>query len=183
MIFKTTSIEGAFLVELEPHHDERGFLSRLFCAEEFRSRDLEVTIAQINNSVSTQAGTLRGLHYQVSPAGEAKLVRCIRGSAYDLVIDVRERSTTFGSWYGAELTADNRHMMYVPKGCAHGYLTLRDDTEILYTASAPYSSGHERVVRWNDPKFGVLWPRDPAVLSDKDRLARDFMPYYHLSGY
>jgi dTDP-4-dehydrorhamnose 3,5-epimerase len=183
MQYEPTTVDGAFVVSLEPRGDERGFFARIFCAEEFAGRGLESCFVQINNSVSTHARTLRGLHYQIAPAGEAKLVRCIAGRAFDVVVDMRSGSRSFGRWAGAELTAENRRMMYVPKGCAHGFLTLADNTEMLYLASAPYAGAYERVLRWNDPVIGIDWPAIPTVLSDKDRDAPDFSRTTHDSGY
>jgi dTDP-4-dehydrorhamnose 3,5-epimerase len=183
MQYIETQVAGCLVVELEPRGDDRGFFARLFCAKEFTDRGLEGSIAQINNSVSTHAGTLRGLHYQIAPAGEVKLVRCLRGSAFDAVVDLRPRSPTFGKWVGETLTADNRRMMYVPKGCAHGFLTLENDTEMLYPVTAPYSAAAERIVRWDDPKFGIRWPRNPTVISDKDRNAVDYDPSHNGPGY
>jgi dTDP-4-dehydrorhamnose 3,5-epimerase len=183
MKYNATAVEGAFIVSLEPRGDERGFFSRVFCAEEFSRLGLEGSIAQINTSVSANAGTLRGMHYQVAPYGEAKLVKCIRGAAFDVVVDLRKDSPTFGRWAGETLTMDNRMMMYVPKGCAHGFLTLEDDTEMLYSASAPYQGAAERVLRWNDPRFAVVWPRSPEVLSPKDQDAGDYESVLHDPGY
>ncbi len=155
----------------------------MFCAEEFGRQGLDGTVSQVNTSASAHAGTLRGMHYQVAPHGEAKLVKCIRGAVFDVVLDLREGSATFGRWAGATLTPENRLMMYAPKGCAHGFLTLEDDTEMLYTASAPYQGAAERIIRWNDPKFAIAWPRQPAVLSPKDQDAGDYDPPLHRSGY
>ena len=183
MKYEPTDVEGAFLLSLEPRGDERGFFSRVFCADEFASRGLEAAVSQANTSVSAKAGTLRGMHYQVAPHGEAKLVKCIRGSAFDVVLDLREGSPTFGRWAGAALTPENRLMMYAPKGCAHGFLTLEDGTEMLYTASAPYQGPAERIIRWNDPAFAIRWPRDPEVLSPKDQDAADYDPAWHRPGY
>lgn len=174
MKYQATDVDGAFVVSLEPRGDERGFFARVFCAEEFAGQGLDGGIAQINTSLSVHAGTLRGMHYQIAPHGEAKLVRCIRGSAVDVVLDLRRSSPTYGRWSGALLTAENRQMMFVPKGCAHGFLTLEDHTEMFYSASAPYVGSAERVVRWNDPRFAIDWPRNPAVLSPKDESAADF---------
>ena len=183
MRFHSTSIEGVSLVEIEPRGDERGFFARLFCSSEFSAKRLEATFSQVNDSMSEHAGTLRGLHYQVAPAGEAKLVRCIRGRVLDVALDLREGSATRGEWFSVELSAENRTMLYVPRGCAHGYLTLEDKSELIYFNSGPYSSSHERVIRWNDPAFGIRWPRAPAVLSDKDRHAPDYDAETHRSGY
>ena len=183
MRFHRTPIDGAYLVALDRRGDERGFFARLFCSGELAAQHLESSFVQVNDSMSALAGTLRGLHYQVAPAGEAKLVRCIRGRIFDVLVDIRERSETRNQWFGAELSADNRTMLYVPKGCAHGYLTLDDECELIYFASSPYSPAHERVIRWNDPAFGIEWPRIPVVLSDKDRNAPDFHAESHRSGY
>ena len=183
MRFLPTAVEGARLIELEPRADERGFFARLFCAGEFAAEGLETGFRQVNDALSHAAGTLRGLHYQVAPAGEVKLVRCLRGAAFDVLVDLRAGSPSFGRWAGAELTAGNRRMMYVPRGCAHGYLTLEPDTELLYFASDPYAAAQERALRWDDPAIGIAWPRPPAIISDKDRTARTFDAAYHASGY
>jgi len=183
MQFRATKIANVFVIELDVQRDDRGFFGRGFCRDEFERQGLATTVVQINNSLSRSAGTLRGLHYQVAPMGEAKLVRCIRGSAYDVAVDLREGSTTFGQWFGTKLTAENRCMMYVPEGCAHGFLTLADDTEMLYLTSAPYSAPHERIVRWNDSRFAITWPRVPTIMSEKDKSAKDFSPENHASGY
>lgn len=181
--YSPTTVGGAFLVEMEPREDSRGFFARVFCAEEFAAHGLEPHVAQINNAFTARARTLRGLHYQVAPAGEAKLVRCLRGRVFDVLVDLRAGSSTFRRWFGVELSGGDRRMLYVPKGCAHGYLTLEDESELLYLASAPYSSSHERVLRWNDPAIGIDWPVSPVILSDKDRVAPDFDAGHHASGY
>jgi dTDP-4-dehydrorhamnose 3,5-epimerase len=181
--YHPTAVEGAYLVEPEPRGDERGFFARLFDADEFETHGLASRFPQINNSLSRYAGTLRGLHYQIAPAGEAKLLRCVRGAVFDVVLDLRERSPTFGRWAGKTLTPANLLMMYVPAGCAHGFLTLEPDTEVIYLASTPYVGAQERIIRWNDPKFAIDWPRAPVVLSDKDRNGGDYDPSYHRSGY
>lgn len=183
MRYEPTDVEGAFLVSLEPRGDERGFFARVFCADEFSGRGLDGVVSQVNTSASAKAGTLRGLHYQTAPHGETKLVKCIRGAAFDVVLDLREGSPTFGRWAGAVLTPENRLMMYAPKGCAHGFLTLEDETEMLYTASAPYHGAAERILRWNDPAFAIAWPREPAVLSPKDQDAADYDRAWHSPGY
>lgn len=183
MKYTPTAVQGAMIVELEPRGDERGFFARMFDSDEFAAQGLDSVFPQINTSMSVEAGTLRGLHYQVAPHGEAKLVKCLRGAIFDVVADMRANSPTFGKWFGIELTAENRKMLYVPRGCAHGFMTLEDRTEVMYPASAPYAGASERVLRWNDPKIGIIWPREPAVLSDKDRNAGDFDPNVHLSGY
>jgi dTDP-4-dehydrorhamnose 3,5-epimerase len=170
MIFKKTTIMGAYVVGIEPRGDERGFFARGFCRKEFEAHGLNPNIAQANIGVSRQRGTLRGLHYQVPPHAEAKLVRCTAGAVFDVIVDLRPASASYRKWLGVELAADTRTMLYVPEGCAHGYLTLADDTEIFYLVSQFYSAGAERGLRWNDPAFGIEWPLTQAlVISDKDR--------------
>lgn len=180
MTFDETPIPGAWLVGLERHGDERGFFARVFSADEFAEHGLAATFVQVNDSLSVDRGTLRGMHYQLPPAAEVKLVRCVRGALFDVVLDLRPDSPTFKRWFGAELSAENRLMMYVPEGCGHGFLTLQPDTETVYLVTAPYSPERERGVRWNDPAFAIEWPFEPAVLSDKDRGQRDFDPSWHL---
>jgi dTDP-4-dehydrorhamnose 3,5-epimerase len=180
MIFNQTVLRGAYTIELEPRTDDRGFFARLFCQREFRQRGLACDWVQVNNSVSKDAGTLRGLHYQLAPRAETKLVRCVAGSAWDLILDLRPDSPTFGQSYGAELSAKNRQMMYVPKGFAHGILTLAPFTELIYFVDAFYSPDDERGIRWNDPRFGFEWPVTPFFVSEKDQAWPDFDRVYHL---
>lgn len=180
MKFLPTTIPGAHVIELDKRGDERGFFARYFCVNECAAAGLEFRVVQINNSLSRVKGTLRGMHFQLAPKQEAKIVRCIRGALFDVIVDLRPDFPTFGKWFGAELTAENRLMMYVPKGFAHGFLTLEPDTEALYLASEYYSPQCERGLRWNDPRFGIEWPAKPNVLSDKDRLQADFDPNIHL---
>lgn len=180
MKFHPTPLAGAYTIELEKRGDDRGFFARFFCVKEFEALGLDPKIVQINNSLSRIQGTLRGLHYQLAPKAETKIVRCIRGSLYDVILDLREGSPTFGQWFGATLTAENRTMMYVPKGFAHGFITLEPDTEAFYLATEYYGPDRERCVRWNDPKFGIKWPAEPVVISDKDRNTPDFSPATHL---
>lgn len=181
MHFKPTPLEGAFLIEIEKKEDERGFFARTFCSNELRNIGLETTIVQINNSLSKKAGTLRGIHYQLSPKAETKIIRCISGSIFDLIIDLRPDSPSYLKHYGAQLDADNRSMMYVPKGFGHAFLTLEPDTEVIYMVSEFYSPEHERGLRWNDPRFAIEWPITPVVISDKDKIHPDFDPSYHLT--
>jgi dTDP-4-dehydrorhamnose 3,5-epimerase len=181
MIFTETPLKGAFLIDLEKRGDERGFFARAFCENEFASHQLSNRFVQVNNSLSAQRGTLRGMHYQLSPKAETKLVRCIRGGLHDVILDLRKGSPTFGQSFGADLTAENRRMMYVPKGFAHGFITLMDDTEAFYFVDEFYAPQSERGVRWNDPRFGIKWPTAPVVLSDKDRDHRDFDAAWHLT--
>lgn len=183
MKYRSTAVQGCFVVSLEPRGDARGFFARMFDADEFEERGLDSVYPQINTSLSVEAGTLRGLHYQAAPHGEAKLVKCLKGAAFDVVVDLRPNSPSFGKWAGEILSDENRFMMYVPKGCAHGFMTMVGDTEMLYPASGPYNAAAERILRWNDPRFGIAWPRQPSTLSDKDRDAQDYEPTWHGPGY
>jgi dTDP-4-dehydrorhamnose 3,5-epimerase len=180
MIFTPTPLEGVYLIDLEKRGDDRGFFARVFCKREFEQHGLETRLVQFNNSLSRTRGTLRGMHYQLPPHAETKLVRCIRGAFWDVALDLRPNSPTFGNWFGAELSADNRRMMYLPKGCAHGFITLTEDTEAFYLVDAFYAPSTERGVRWNDPRFAIEWPAEPVSMSDKDRNYPDFDPAYHL---
>lgn len=181
MIFNETPLKGAFVIDLEKRGDERGFFARAFCEKEFGSHQLVTKFVQVNNSLSAQRGTLRGMHYQLGSKAETKLVRCIKGSLLDVILDLRKDSPTFGQSYSAELTAENRRMMYVPKGFGHGFITLADNTEAFYFVDEFYAPEAERGVRWNDPKFAIQWPMEPVVLSDKDRAHREFDPKWHLA--
>lgn len=174
MRFIDTPVAGAFTVEPEKHEDERGFFAELFSEREFGERGLETRFVQINDSLSRDARTLRGMHYQRAPGREVKLVRAIAGALWDVVLDLRPESETFGHHFGAELSADNRRAMYVPSGCAHGFLTLVPDTEVLYLVSALYTPELEAGVRWDDPRFAIAWPAEPEVISPKDRSRPDF---------
>ncbi len=174
MKFCETPLKGAYIVEIEPRADDRGFFARSFCRQEFEAQGLNPAVAQCNISFNPKAGTLRGMHYQAEPFREVKLVRCTIGAIYDAVIDLRSGSATFRRWFGVELTADNRRALYVPEGLAHGYLTLTGNTEVFYQVSELYSPEHERGIRWNDPAFGIKWPRDPIVISPKDASHPDF---------
>jgi len=179
MIFTKTNLNKNFLIDLEPHTDERGFFARYFCKKEFSEYDLNTQWAQINTSMSREVGTLRGLHFQRPPHTEIKLVRCLRGAIWDVVVDLREGSETFGKWFGTTLSDKNRTMMYVPRGFAHGFLSLESDSEILYLVSDFYAPGSEGTLIWNDPDVGIQWPIQPKILSDKDLLGgalRDISP-------
>ena len=182
MIFNETPLSGAFVIDLEKRGDERGFFARAFCEKEFAAHQLSTHFCQVNNSLSALKGTLRGMHYQLSPKDETKVVRCIRGALFDVILDLRKDSLTFGQSFGAELSSENRRMMYVPKGFAHGFITLSDDTEAFYFVDEFYAPQSERGVRWNDPEFKIQWPLTPVVLSDKDRDQRDFDPAWHLGA-
>lgn len=168
MIFNETPLGGAFTVDLEKRGDDRGFFARLFCVDEFEKKGLVSQFVQINNSLSGARGTLRGMHYQLPPHAEVKLVRCIQGALFDVIVDLRPESTTFRRWYGAELSAANRRMMYVPAGFAHGFITLAHDTEALYMVSSFYAPDAERGLRFDDPALGIEWPERPTVISAKD---------------
>ncbi len=174
MKFHSTPLKGAYLIELEPRHDDRGFFARAFCSREFSEIGLEPQFVQINHSFTRRKGTLRGMHYQLPPFAEVKVVRCIRGALYDVIIDLRPDSLSFGQWFGADLTADNRRIIYVPRGFAHGFLTTDDNTEALYLCGAFYSPEHERGLRFDDPRFKISWPFTPVEISEKDQ---DW-PYY-----
>lgn len=180
MIFNPTPLDGAYTIDLEKRGDDRGFFARAFCEKEFAAKGLVSRFVQVNNSSSAQKGTLRGMHYQLSPKAEVKLVRCIRGALYDVILDLRKDSPTFGRHFGAELSAENRRMMYVPKGFAHGFITLSDDCEAFYFVDEFYAPDQERGVRWDDPKFDIAWPAKPTVLSDKDKNQRGFDAAWHL---
>jgi dTDP-4-dehydrorhamnose 3,5-epimerase len=169
-----TSIAGVYLVTPAALVDERGHFARQWDEETFRRHGLTTRFPQCNSSFSRAAGTLRGLHYQAPPHGEAKYLRCISGRIFDVVVDVRRESPSFGRWLGTELSAASRQWIYVPDGVAHGFLTLEDNTEVLYPVSAPYEPKSERGIRWNDPAFGVQWPIRPTRMSDKDARWDDF---------
>ncbi len=171
MIFTETEIPGAYVVELEPRTDERGFFARCFCEAEFAARGLRTRVVQCNVSRNRRRGTLRGMHVQVAPKAEAKLVRCTRGRLFDVVLDLRPESPTHRRWVGVELGGDpsNLRMLYVPEGCAHGFQTLEDDTDVLYWMFGEYSPEHASGVRWDDPAFAISWPIAEPILSEKDR--------------
>jgi dTDP-4-dehydrorhamnose 3,5-epimerase len=174
MQFSQTKIPDVYVVHLEPHRDERGFFARTFCSDEFRRHDIPFEPVQMNISFNKAAGTLRGMHYQAEPFGEPKLVRCTRGRLFDVAVDLRPSSPTFRQWIGVELAPDSMTMLYVPRGCAHGFLTLRDETEVSYVMGAAFSPGSARGVRWNDPAFAIEWPCKPIVISDRDLSYPDF---------
>lgn len=175
MIFTETPLKGAFVIEPELLEDARGFFARTWCERELGARGLETRIAQWSVSFNKKKGTLRGMHYQVPPAAEVKIVRCIRGSMYDVIIDLRPDSPTFTGHFAVVLTAENRKMLYVPTGFAHGFQTLEDNTEVFYQISEFYSPDHSRGVRWDDPAFGIQWPDDDRMIADRDRSYPDFL--------
>jgi dTDP-4-dehydrorhamnose 3,5-epimerase len=176
MIFQPTPISDAYLIDIEKHTDERGFFGRAFCENEFRDAGIPFTVAQANIGYGVRKGTLRGLHYQLAPHEEAKLVRCVKGAVFDVIVDLRTKSQSYGHWFGTELTADSHRLFHVPKGTAHGYLSLEDDSEILYLVSEFYAPGAERGIRWDDPAFDILWPiNGNLIISEKDRAWPDFI--------
>jgi dTDP-4-dehydrorhamnose 3,5-epimerase len=174
MIFTETPLAGAYTIALEPREDERGFFARAFCQNELAAQGLETTIAQANMSYNFKRGTLRGMHYQVPPHSEVKMVRCIAGAIYDVIVDLRPDSPTHLKWYGVELSAGNRTMLYVPKGFGHGYQALTDHTEVLYMVTEFYAPGAERGMRWDDPAIGIRWPIPNPILSPKDAAHPDY---------
>lgn len=169
MLFKETTITGAYLVEPRRREDDRGYFARLHCDQELAEHGLSGTIRQINTGFSPRAGTLRGLHYQAAPHAEVKIVRCVRGAAYDVIVDLRPDSPSFRCWFGVELTAANGLMVYAPEGTAHGYLTLVPDTELVYSTSRPYAPDAACGVRYDDPAIGIQWPGTVEVISTADR--------------
>ena len=169
MKFNATPISGAVTIELTPLVDERGFFARSWCHDEFKAHGLETRIAQCNISYNAKSGTLRGLHYQVAPYEEVKLVRCTRGAIHDVIVDLRPRSPSFKRWFAVELTDSNRRMLYVPEGVAHGFVTLADDTEVTYQVSQLHNPACYRGVRWDDPAFGIVWPVPIVQISERDR--------------
>lgn len=174
MIFKTTKLDGAYIIEPERLSDDRGFFARVWCQDEFAKHGLETTMLQSNISYNRRRGTLRGMHFQRPPHAEVKIVRCTAGAVYDVIIDLRQGSPTFTEWIGVDLSAENRRMLYVPHGFAHGYITRTDDAEVLYQVSASYAPEAEGGVRYDDPAFGIEWPVSVEMLSDKDASWSDF---------
>ena len=176
MKFAPTTLKDAVLIEPEPRPDERGFFARTYCRNEFAAAGLETGFVQGNMSFNHAKGTLRGMHFQHAPHEEVKVVRCIRGAIYDVIVDLRPDSPSYLKWQGFELTEDNGLQLYVPRGFAHGFLTLCDGATVAYQVSAFYTPGAEGGVRWNDSRFGIEWPADVAVLSPKDAAWADFSP-------
>jgi dTDP-4-dehydrorhamnose 3,5-epimerase len=174
MIFRKTGISGAWVVEPERLEDERGFFARTWDPEEFAERGLNPKLAQCSLSYNRTGGTIRGLHYQAVPYEEAKLVRCTAGAIFDVAVDLRPDSSTFRDWFGVELSARNRLALYVPEGCAHGFLTLDDDSEVHYQISERYVPEAASGVRWNDPTFAIVWPGEVVMINERDRSYPDF---------
>jgi dTDP-4-dehydrorhamnose 3,5-epimerase len=175
MIFTETKLKGAFIIELEKRIDERGFFARTFCADEFKKHGLNTNMPQSNMSLSKFKNTIRGMHYQVDGAEEAKLIRCTKGSILDVIIDIRKGSPTFAQHIKVELTDENYKMLYVPEGFAHGFITLSDNVEVSYQVSQFYTPGKEKGIRWNDPMFKIEWPTSNPVISDKDAAHPDYI--------
>jgi dTDP-4-dehydrorhamnose 3,5-epimerase len=174
MIFTKTKIKDACIIDLEKHEDERGFFARSWSGDEFHAQSLTAKIVQCSVSMNYKKGTLRGMHYQAAPFREAKIVRCTQGAIYDVVLDLRQESVTFLQWIGVELTAANHKMFFIPEGCAHGFQTLEDQSEVFYQISEKYSPDHARGVRWNDLAFGIIWPLNVEVISERDNNYPDF---------
>jgi dTDP-4-dehydrorhamnose 3,5-epimerase len=175
MIFTETKLPGAYIIDIQKLEDTRGFVARAWCQKEFAAHGLSPCLVQANISWNKRQGTLRGMHYQVAPYAEAKLVRCTRGAIYDVIIDVRPNSPTYKQWIGVELRADNYKLLYVPEYFAHGFQTLEDNTEVTYQVSQFYAPGSERGTRYNDPAFGIEWPIAVHVISDKDKSWPDYL--------
>jgi dTDP-4-dehydrorhamnose 3,5-epimerase len=174
--FAQTGLPGATVIEPERLSDERGFFARTWCAREFADHGLKRALVQCSISFNRRKGTLRGMHYQIPPHEEAKLVRCTLGAIYDVIVDLRTDSPTYLKHFAVELSQDNRKMLYVPEGCAHGFQTLADDTEVYYQMSEYYSPECSAGHRWNDPAFGIDWPLEVSVISDRDNRYPDFSP-------
>jgi len=174
MIFKRTKLAGVIEIHVDPRNDERGFFARSWCESEFASHGLNPRLVQCNISFNARKGTLRGIHYQDEPYREAKLVRCTQGAIYDVAVDLRPDSTTFRHWVAAVLSAENRHMLYIPEGCGHALLTLTDNTEVFYQMSEFYHPESARGVRFDDPAFEIVWPEKIEVISERDRKCPNF---------
>lgn len=174
IVFRAAKLAGAFVIELEKHSDHRGFFARTFCEREFASHGLNSRYVQCSLSFNLSKGTLRGMHFQTEPYQEVKLVRCCRGSIYDVIIDLRPASPTFKQHFGVELSAENGKMLYAPAGFAHGFQTLEDNTEVFYQISQFYAPEYARGVRWNDPAFGIAWPAAERTIHERDQSYADF---------
>lgn len=174
MIFTQTKLRGAFIIDLKKLEDDRGFFARTFCLNEFKDHGIDITIVQANTNLSAKKRTIRGMHYQLHPYEEDKVVRCTKGALFDVIIDLRKDSPTYKQWLGVELSEDNHRGLFVPKGFAHGFLTLKDNTEANYLVSQFYAPGAEGGIRFNDPQFGIEWPFEPIFVSDKDRNHPDY---------
>lgn len=170
-----TPLKDAYIVDIEPLEDERGFFARTWCQEEFSALGLNTKIAQCSTSYNKRRGTLRGMHYQAEPYAEVKLVKCTRGAIYDVILDIRLSSPTYKSWYAVELTEENRRTLYIPEGFAHGFQTLEDETEVYYQISEFYHPECSKGIRWNDPAFALRWPIETRIMSERDLQFPDFI--------
>jgi dTDP-4-dehydrorhamnose 3,5-epimerase len=175
VILRSTKLAGAFVIEPEPIEDERGFFARTFSRQEFADAGLDDDVAQCSISFNAKPGTLRGLHYQAAPHAESKLVRCTQGAIFDVIVDLRPDSSTFCEWLGIELTAANRLGLFIPKGLAHGFQTITPASEVHYQISENYQPSAARGVRWNDPRFGIVWPKAERIISARDQAYPDFV--------
>jgi dTDP-4-dehydrorhamnose 3,5-epimerase len=175
VIFTETHLKGAYIIDIEKLEDERGFFARSWCLREFEAHGLNPNLVQCNISFNTHRRTMRGMHYQGKPFEETKLIRCTMGSIYDVIVDIRPNSPSFKQHLGVILSPENRRMLYIPEGFAHGFLTLEDKTEIFYQMSEFYAPDHARGFRWNDPAFGIEWPENVLIISDRDRDYPDFI--------
>lgn len=174
MKFTQTKLQGAYIIDLEKKEDNRGFFARIFCMDEFSKEGIDIRVVQGNTSFSKSKGTLRGMHFQTKPYEEDKLIRCTKGAIYDVIIDLRPKSKTYKQWFGIELTDANYKMLFVPKGFAHGFLTLKDNTEVSYLVSQFYTSEAEAGVRYNDSAFNIKWPASVKIITDKDSSFPDY---------
>ncbi|MEO8216879.1 MAG: dTDP-4-dehydrorhamnose 3,5-epimerase [Acidobacteriota bacterium] len=178
MQIQETELKGVFVIDIEPASDVRGFFARTWNREEFEDMGLVTDIAQCSVSYNGKQGTLRGLHYQKAPRGETKIVRCTMGTMFDVVADLRAGSPTRGRWTAIELSATNRRSVYIPEGCAHGFQTLEDGTEVFYQISVPYSAEHQAGIRWDDPGLAISWPAENAIISERDRNLPSLKPSF-----
>jgi dTDP-4-dehydrorhamnose 3,5-epimerase len=176
MIFRETKLAGAFVIDLEPRTDDRGFFARCFCEHEFAEHGLPTRFPQCNLSRNKGKRTLRGMHFQAAPHQESKLVRCVSGAIYDVVVDLRAGSPTYLAWVGVDLSAENGRSLFIPEGLAHGFLTLEDHTDVFYHMGDFFRPEGAMGVRWNDPRFGIEWPETPSVISERDATYPDFEP-------
>lgn len=174
MQFTETKLKGAYIIDIERLEDERGFFARTWCQKEFHDHNLNSKLVQCSVSYNAKKGTLRGMHYQTEPFEECKLIRCTRGSIYDVIVDIRQASATYGQYIDVVLSSENRRMLFVPEGFAHGFLTLEDNTEIFYQMSEFFAPNHSKGFRWNDPAFGIKWPDEIRIISERDRNMPDF---------
>lgn len=168
MRFTPTPLAGAFILDIEAHRDDRGFFARSFCRDEMTVMGLESSVVQCSISFNNAPGTLRGMHWQDAPHEEDKLVRCVNGAIFDAIVDIRQGSPTYGKWFGEILTAQNRRALFIPKGFAHGFLTLEPGSEVFYQISTPFVPGHSRGFRWDDPSVDIAWPSAPRIISERD---------------